>query len=85
MRVGAGRTQSGGGALPRSSIASVTLDLSHRDLPPAALAARLRAGTPPVVGYVAGGVLKLDLRTVFPCQDADVARALRAIEKTTAP
>lgn len=81
VRVGEGRTQIGGGALPRSSIVSVTLDVTHRELPPATLAARLRAGSPPVVGYVAGGVLKLDLRTVFPHQDADVVRALRAIEE----
>jgi L-seryl-tRNA(Ser) seleniumtransferase len=78
VRVGEGRTQIGGGALPRSSIASVTLEVTHRELPPAELAARLRAGTPPVIAYVHGGVLKLDLRTVFAHQDADVLHALRA-------
>ena len=78
VRVGKGRTQIGGGALPRSSIASVTLDVVHRELPPDTLAARLRAGTPPVIAYVHGGVLKLDLRTVFAHQDTDLLRALRA-------
>ena len=83
VRVGEGKTQIGGGALPRSSIASVTLDVMHLTLPPAALAARLRVGNPPVIAYVTSGLLKLDLRTVFPHQDADVLRALRAIEQVS--
>jgi hypothetical protein len=33
----------------------------------------------PVIGYVARGTLKLDLRTIFPRQDADVVDAIRAV------
>ena len=32
----------------------------------------------PVIGYVARGLFKLDLRTVFPRQDEDVVKAVRA-------
>ena len=70
--IGAGRAQIGGGTLPRSVMPSVTLDLTHRTLKPQEMAARLRDSTIPVIGYVARGTLKLDLRTIFPRQDQDV-------------
>ena len=75
--VGAGRAQVGGGTLPRSVIPSVTLDLVHHSTPPQEFAARLRASTPPVIGYIERGKLKLDLRTVFPSQDSALANAIR--------
>jgi L-seryl-tRNA(Ser) seleniumtransferase len=78
-RVGAGIAQIGGGTLPRSGVPSVTLDLTHRTLKPQEMAARLRERALPVVGYLARGVLKLDLRTIFPRQDDEVADALRAL------
>jgi L-seryl-tRNA(Ser) seleniumtransferase len=79
VRVGEGRAQLGGGTLPRSSVASVTVDLAHRSLKPQELALRLRQQAPPIIGYVARGTLKLDLRTIFPRQDQDVIRALQAV------
>jgi L-seryl-tRNA(Ser) seleniumtransferase len=75
--VGAGRAQVGGGTLPRSVIASVTLDLAHHTTPAQEFAARLRAAIPPVIGYIERGKLKLDLRTVFPWQDSALANAIR--------
>ena len=63
--IGKGRAQIGGGALPRSIVQSTTLDISHDGLKPQELAARLRSHTPPIVGYIERGKLKLDLRTVF--------------------
>lgn len=78
VQVGAGRAQIGGGTLPRSVIASVTLDILPRDLPLAELASRLRAGAPPVIGYVSGNRFKIDLRTVFPRQDGQLVDAIRA-------
>ena len=78
-RVGAGRAQVGGGTLPRSAVASVTIDLTHRTLKPQDMAARLREFTIPVIGYLVRGTLKLDLRTIFPRQDQDVASAIRAV------
>ena len=76
--VGAGQAQVGGGTLPKAAIASVTVELLPRDVALADFAARLRAASPPVTGYVAGGRFKLDLRTVFPHQDEALAGAIRA-------
>ena len=66
VRTGSARAKIGGGTLPRAELESVTLDFQP---PPgvslAEFAATLRAGTPPVVGYVSGDRFRLDLRTVF--------------------
>jgi L-seryl-tRNA(Ser) seleniumtransferase len=78
LRVTTGRAQIGGGTLPRSALPSVTLDVSHPTLGAQALAARLREQPVPVITYLGRGNLKLDLRTVFPHQDAAVIRALLA-------
>ena len=76
--VGAGQAQIGGGTLPRSVIESVTLDLAHNSIPPQEFAARLRDQPLPVIGYVARGAVKLDLRTIFRDQDAALLAAIRA-------
>jgi len=81
--VGEGKAQVGGGTLPRSVIPSVTLDLRPLNLTLTELATRLRAGSPPVVGYIANGSFKLDLRTIFPRQDEELFRAVhRAFENS---
>ncbi len=77
--VGEGQAQIGGGTLPRSVIASVTLDLVHNTIKPQEIAARLRDHVVPVIGYVARGSVKLDLRTIFPRQDAELIAAIRAV------
>jgi len=77
--VGEGKAQIGGGTLPRSIIPSVTIDLLPANLSLEELAARLRAGTPPLIGYISAGRFKLDLRTIFPRQDEEVTRVLGAI------
>jgi L-seryl-tRNA(Ser) seleniumtransferase len=79
--IGEGKAQVGGGSLPRSAIPSVTLDLVPQNMRLSDLATRLRAGDPPVIGYLSGNRFKLDLRTIFPRQDAEVVRAIhRAME-----
>ncbi len=78
VTIGTGRGQIGGGSLPRAAIESVTLDLIHGATPPQELAARLRDLPLPVIGYVAKGAVKLDLRTIFPRQDAELIAAIRA-------
>ena len=77
-RVGDSKSQIGGGTLPKSAVSSVTLDFSVPD--PKAFGARLRSASPPVIGYVAGRLFKIDLRTVFPEQDEVLVNALRAAE-----
>jgi L-seryl-tRNA(Ser) seleniumtransferase len=79
VRVGAGRAQIGGGTLPRSALPSVTIEVSHPTVGAQTIAARLRQQPEPVVAYVGRGVVKLDLRTVFPHQDASVVKALMAV------
>jgi L-seryl-tRNA(Ser) seleniumtransferase len=75
--IGVGKAQIGGGTLPRSVIPSVTVDLLPANLALPEIAARLRDGTPPVIGYISGGRFKLDLRTIFPRQDDEVIRRVR--------
>jgi L-seryl-tRNA(Ser) seleniumtransferase len=79
VRIGNGRAQIGGGTLPRSALPSVTIDVRHPKLAAQDITALLRAQPVPVIGYVARGSVKLDLRTIFPHQDADVIGALLAV------
>ena len=76
--IGEGKAQVGGGSLPRALIPSVALDLLPDKVSVEDFAATLRRGSPPIIGYVAGGKFKLDLRTIFPRQDAQVVSALRS-------
>ena len=62
----------GGGSAPDEPIPGEALALPAR----AGLAERLRAGSPPVVGYVRDGLLVLDLRTVDPADDEVLAAAV---------
>jgi L-seryl-tRNA(Ser) seleniumtransferase len=76
VKVVEGRSQMGGGALPRSTIPSVTIELRPVQISVGELAARLRAGTPPVAGVVSNGAFRIDLRTVFPFQDEELVQRL---------
>ncbi len=76
--VGRGKGPVGGGTLPKSAIDSVTVDLLPDSMRVDELAERMRKGDPAVLGYVAGGKFRLDMRTVFPHQDAELARAIVA-------
>lgn len=76
--IGEGKAHVGGGSLPRAVILSVTIDLRPDKISLEDFAARIRRGSPPIVGYIAGGKFKLDLRTIFPRQDGQVVSALRS-------
>ena len=75
--IGIGESRIGGGTLPRTRIPSVTIDLIPDRTTLNEFSARLRNSEPPVIGYISEGRLKLDLRTVFPRQDAAVIDAIR--------
>ncbi|MBI3874909.1 MAG: hypothetical protein HY300_02890 [Verrucomicrobia bacterium] len=75
--VGAGKAQVGGGTLPQAVIESVTVDILPQGIALADFSARLRAATPPVIGYISGNKFKLDLRTVFLRQDEEIVRLIR--------
>lgn len=77
--IGEGKAQVGGGSLPRAVIPSITLDLSPKKISLDDFATQLRCSSPPVVGYIGGGKFKLDLRTIFPRQDAEMINALRSV------
>ena len=78
LKVATARAQIGGGTLPRSALPSIAIEVTHPTLGAQALAAQLRSQAEPVIAYVGRGSMKLDLRTVFPHQDAAVIRALLA-------
>jgi L-seryl-tRNA(Ser) seleniumtransferase len=69
IAIGRSAAKAGGGTLPKSSLSSVTIDITPKNGSPLDFAASLRNATPPVIGYIAKDHFKLDLRTIFPQQD----------------
>ena len=74
----------GGGSLPDQALPTWVVEVEADGVSDAELARRLRAGEPAVLGRLQGGKLLLDVRTVFPEQEAalaacviDAARAVR--------
>ncbi len=68
------RSTVGGGSLPGETLASWGIALAAGS--PTRLAAALRAGSPVVIGRIDAGRLVLDLRTVEPARDEDLASAV---------
>jgi L-seryl-tRNA(Ser) seleniumtransferase len=71
-----GESVIGGGAAPSAVLPTRLIALTHSHLSADELNASLRAHTPPVIARVEGGRVLLDLRTVFPEQDANLSTAL---------
>ncbi len=65
----------GGGSLPDVTLPTRVVALAAPDAD--ALAARLRAGDPPVVGRIEEGRVLLDPRTVLPSEDDELVGAVR--------
>ena len=65
----------GGGGAPEHPLPSAAVSL------PEAFAEPLRAGSPPVVGYVEGGRTMLDLRSLLPEQDEALATAVLEVAR----
>jgi L-seryl-tRNA(Ser) seleniumtransferase len=78
ISIGRGAGKVGGGTLPRSVVPSVTIDIVPEACSLDEFAASMRAGNPPVAGYIAGNCFRLDLRTIFASQDEQVVDAIRA-------
>jgi L-seryl-tRNA(Ser) seleniumtransferase len=74
-----GESLLGGGAAPSSVLPARVLALTCEGLSADELAARLRSSETPIIARVEEGRVMLDLRTVFPAQDAAVAAALNRI------
>jgi|SRR5271165_5783925 len=77
-----GESVIGGGAAPTAVLPTRLLALSHSDLGPDELAARLRASDPPIIARVEEGRVLLDLRTVFAEQDEILQSAFAAMGKS---
>jgi L-seryl-tRNA(Ser) seleniumtransferase len=69
----------GGGTMPKAEIPSLALELRPRHLSVARMALLLRQCELPVMGYIAEDSYRIDLRTVFPTQDAHLLGNLLAI------
>jgi L-seryl-tRNA(Ser) seleniumtransferase len=74
-----GESVIGGGAAPSAVLPTRLIALTHANLGADDLNNRLRAATPPVIARVEDGRVLLDLRTVFPGQDAILATALSSL------
>ncbi|MGH9555340.1 MAG: L-seryl-tRNA(Sec) selenium transferase [Terriglobales bacterium] len=74
-----GESVIGGGSTPGARLPTWVLAVTAKGLSADELAARLRAADSPVIARVEDGRVLLDLRTVFPQQDAAVETALRSI------
>jgi L-seryl-tRNA(Ser) seleniumtransferase len=71
-----GESLLGGGAAPSAALPTQLLAITAEHLSADELAARLRTFEPPIIARVEQGRVLLDLRTVFPAQDAALAAAL---------
>jgi L-seryl-tRNA(Ser) seleniumtransferase len=74
-----GESVIGGGAAPSAILPTRLIALTHLDLSADELSARLRASSPSIIARVEEGRVLLDLRTVFPEQDANLATALASL------
>jgi L-seryl-tRNA(Ser) seleniumtransferase len=66
----------GGGSAPGAALPTILLAISCHGLSADEIATRLRANDPAIIARVDEGRVLVDLRTVFPEQDAEVADAL---------
>lgn len=74
-----GESVIGGGAAPSAVLPTSLIALTRSGHSADELVARLRQADPPVIARVEEGRVLLDLRTVFPEQDAQVASVLNSI------
>ncbi len=75
----------GGGSVPAQEIPTWCVAITPKDLAVDQLAKSLRGGEPAVMGRVQQDRLLLDLRSVFPHQDAQLVAALSAVGPQAKP
>jgi L-seryl-tRNA(Ser) seleniumtransferase len=76
VTVVAGASTPGGGSAPGSTLPTALVELRAAGAGPDALDRRLRTLPTPVVARIENGRVVLDLRTVFPSQDEELAGLL---------
>jgi len=74
-----GESVIGGGAAPSAVLPTSLIALTHSNLGADDLNTRLRNNTPSIIARVEDGRVLLDLRTVFPEQDATLATAFTSL------
>jgi L-seryl-tRNA(Ser) seleniumtransferase len=74
-----GESVIGGGAAPSAVLPTRLIALTHEKLSADEITARLRESVPPIIARVEDGRVLLDLRTVFPEQDANLSAALASL------
>jgi L-seryl-tRNA(Ser) seleniumtransferase len=79
VRVAEEEVPVGGGSLPEQTLQSAVLEVEARGLSDAELAHRLRTAEPAVLGRMRDGKVILDVRTVFPPQEAALLEVLRRV------
>jgi L-seryl-tRNA(Ser) seleniumtransferase len=70
----------GGGTTPGKKLNSFALAVRHASLQPDGLAARLRESDPPIISRIRKDSVLLDLRTVSPESDREIAGILRSLD-----
>jgi L-seryl-tRNA(Ser) seleniumtransferase len=75
-----GESVIGGGAAPTATLPTRVIALTHEKASADELCARLRQSDPAMIARVDDGRVLLDLRTVFPSQDAQVVEILRGLD-----
>jgi L-seryl-tRNA(Ser) seleniumtransferase len=68
----------GGGSLPDVGVPTAVIGLSAPNISETEFAARLRRGTPAVLGRIQEGKVLLDLRAVLEQQEEELLKAIRA-------
>ena len=77
-----GESVIGGGAAPSAVLPTRLIALTHADLSADEINARLRAHVPSIIARVEEGRVLLDLRTVFPEQDANLAQGVESLTES---
>jgi L-seryl-tRNA(Ser) seleniumtransferase len=75
-----GQSAIGGGSGPNVHPPTALIALKHQTLSADDLEWKLRQFSPPVIARIADGLVLIDLRTVDAREEADLLRALRALE-----
>ncbi len=77
-RIEPSTARAGGGALPEAALPSVAVGLAVEGVGAEALAAALRAGSPPVVGRIADGLVLLDVIAIADDELRPLGAAIEA-------
>ena len=75
-----GESAVGGGAGPTCNLPTTLISITHPRMTAQEIERTLRSSSPPVIARISEGKVLLDLRTVFPDELAEVARALASLD-----